>query len=55
MEETTLSIYDDDQLVTVIEPINENGGYWKPVQGAVDWSTSEDIRMNVEFIWVSAS
>lgn len=50
-----LNIYCDNQLMTVVEPIYENEGYWKPITGTIDYGTSEDIRMNVEFVWISSS
>lgn len=49
-----LNVYsDENQLITIVEPIYEADGYWKPIAGKFEWSNSEDMRLTVEFVWHS--
>ena len=50
--ENSLDIYTEgNKLVTTAQSLPDNGGYWVPVYGQLDWTYSEDMKLTVEYVW----
>lgn len=54
--ENSLDIYTEgNKLVTTAQPLPDNGGYWIPVFGELEWSNSEDMKLTVEYKWCAGT